>query len=444
MWLENLTKTFHKVQPHLPGFGHPELRALRQNAFENACRLNVPSIREAKWKHARFDTLQNNDFTPCLHHESLATFKKILPYIEKSENEIAIVFVNGHYIPSLSYHLHGNISVRLQSIARLAKIQPDLLVDFQQKTAADFFSELNTAFCSDGAVVFIPEHENITQHIVIYHFLVQDAAPIMVHPQTIIHLGKHSKASIIEKTISLPASHPSLFNSQTTIVCDNGAHCDYYHQAIYHRSTVAFHRFDAVLFNQSNLNIFELAFGAHYQRQQMNMHLKGSQAQLNCYGLLLPNTFEHCDFVSDLHHFASQGHSLQKVKAIIADSGHSSFLGNIAVNQAAIETQTMMINDNLLLGDKGIADSAPQLEILADEVKCNHAARISQLETQALFYLQTRGFNTEQARQLLLQAFVNDLLVHFPCQTIRNTFHQVVLERLAHLHRGDHEHPLGP
>ncbi|MGE3319819.1 MAG: SufD family Fe-S cluster assembly protein [Candidatus Berkiella sp.] len=443
MWLDNLTKSFNKVQPFLPGYGHPLLRSLRQNAFDQACHLNIPSVRQSEWKHARFDTLVNNDFAPCLHAEAKQTLKRIVPYIQTQSNDIHIVFVNGHYVASLSSHPNGDSPVRLQSLARLAKTQPELLVDFQHRTTTDFFTLLNTAFCSDGAVVIIPEHIEVNHHIIIFHFLLNDTGPIMVHPQTFIHLGKHSKATIIEKTISLESSHPGLFNSQTTLMCDNSAKCDYYHQAMYHTNTLAFHRLNTILFAQSLLNIYELAFGAHYQRHQMNLDLKESQAELNCYGLLLPDAFEHCELVSFLHHYAPQGHSLQKIKSIIAESGHSSFLGNIAVNQAALQTQTLMINDNLLLGEKGQADSAPQLEILADEVKCNHAASISQIAEQALFYLQTRGLDIEQARQLLLQAFANDMLANFPSVELRQSFNNIILERLARLQRGHHEHAIG-
>lgn len=430
--LENLTHSFNRCAPYLPGQGRPEIRAIRQHAIEKACQLNIPSIRQDTWKHAQFHTLLDKDFAPFLHAASKEIHQHIAPFIDNQEQFLNIVFLNGHFVPSLSHHNHSEI--RLQSLARLAKSQPDLLVDFHKPHGDHFFIELNTAFCSDGAIVIIPENLHLKKIVVVYHFLVNNQnMPSMVHSQTHIRLGKNSEATIIEKTISLGNETKTLQNSHTALFCDQGSHCHFYRFTDHVPSTWAFHHLSATLSRHAQLDLTELAYGAEYQRHEMVIHLKEPHAIFNCHGLLLPNTFEHCDWVSHINHYAECGNSLQKMKAIIGLEGHSSFLGNIAVNQAAQHTNTLMLSDSLLLGEKGQADSAPQLEILADEVKCNHAATITQLNEQVLFYLQSRGIDLNHAKQILLHAFTQEIVESIADTTIQSAWQQKIHDRLNSL-----------
>lgn len=435
-FLEQFAHSYKSCAPYLPGFGLPAIRSLRQQALEN-CLHNMPSIRVDKWKHARFDILLDTVFMPYLHAPSKQQLAKIIPFIDSTDEFLNIVFLNGHYVPSLSQHNHSEI--RLQSLGRLAKVQPELLADFHKEHCSHFFNELNTAFCSDGAIVIIPEMLHLKKVVAIYHFLVNDTdSPSMIHPQTHIRLGKHSEATFIEKTISLGSSTKNLQNCHTELLCSEGAICHLYRYSEHVPSTWAFHHLSATLFANAQLNVTELAFGANYQRHELRIDLKEPGALFNCHGLLLPNTYEHCDWVSHVSHYAERCNSTQKIKAIIAQEGHSSFLGNIAVNQAAQHTNTLMVSDSLLLGEKGQADSAPQLEILADEVKCNHAATISQLNDQTLFYLQSRGFDLAHARELLLKAFTDEIVQNILHPLLRKDWQVSVTRRQKSL-RGTHE-----
>jgi|GEM_PF-4331095 len=432
LFLEQLAHSFGKQAPYLPGFGRPEIRAIRQQALVQACHLNIPSIRLDLWKHARFDSLLEATFAPYLHAPSKQVLAQIAPLVDSSGEILNLVFLNGHYVPSLSHH--NPIEIRLQSIARLAKMQPELLIDFHKGHADHFFSQLNTAFCSDGAIVIIPENVHLTKIVVISHFLVnENHYPHMAHPQTHIHLGKNSEVTIIEKWFSLGNETKAFMNGHTELLCAQGAVCHLYRYTHHATSTWGFHQIRATLLANAQLNMTELAFGAHYQRHEVNVHLKEPSAVLKCYGLLLPNTFEHCDWVSHVTHYAEGGNSLQKIKAIVGFDGHSSFLGNITVKPAAQHTQTLMVSESLLLADKGQADSAPQLEILADEVKCNHAATISQLNEPMLFYLQSRGFSLAQARQLLLKAFTDEIVHSIGNPLLRTDWQAIVAARLNSL-----------
>lgn len=432
-FLQHLTTAFNKQEPFLPGQGKPELRALRHHALARAQTLGIPSVRLDDWKHARFDTLINNQYMPYLHASDKNSLQYIEHLIAEHNDAINIVFLNGHYVPSLSNHNHTPI--RLQSLARLAKAQPELLLDFQSPLHEhDFFSELNQAFCTDGAVVIIPEDHQLDKIVMIYHILFNsNEQSTMIHPQTYIHMGKNSHAVIVESCVSISQHCNSLFNSQTIVLCEQGSRCELTRTTNHTPFSLGFHHLDACLMSNSQLTLTELAWGAHYQRHTMRVSLKEPSSTLHCHGLLLPNTYEHCDWNSKVTHYAASGNSEQRIRSVIGNEGHSSFLGNIAVNQAAQQTTTLMVSDSLLLGEKGQADNAPQLEILADEVKCNHAATISQLDEKTLFYLQSRGFSQDNAKKILLHAFTKEITQTITHPTVLAQLQQQVNRRVAQL-----------
>ena len=110
------------------------------------------------------------------------------------------------------------------------------------------------------------------------------------------------------------------------------------------------------------------------------------------------------------------GYLEQIQKSILDDESHSIFQGMIEVPKIAQKTEASQLSKNLLLSSKAKVDTSPQLKIIADDVKCNHGATISQLSNEEVFYLQSRGINTKQANELLINAFCNDIIKNIPIE----------------------------
>ena len=110
------------------------------------------------------------------------------------------------------------------------------------------------------------------------------------------------------------------------------------------------------------------------------------------------------------------GYLEQIQKSILDDESHSIFQGMIEVPKIAQKTEASQLSKNLLLSSKAKVDTSPQLKIIADDVKCNHGATISQLSNEEIFYLQSRGINTKQANELLINAFCNDIINNVPIE----------------------------
>jgi Fe-S cluster assembly protein SufD len=116
-------------------------------------------------------------------------------------------------------------------------------------------------------------------------------------------------------------------------------------------------------------------------------------------------------------------------KCIIDDRAHGVFNGKVFVPQAAQFTNAAQLNRNLLLSAKARVNTKPQLEITADQVKCSHGATVSQLDPEDVFYLQSRGLNETNARNLLIDAFVAEILQRIPVDSLRQRLTQCAMCR---------------
>lgn len=120
------------------------------------------------------------------------------------------------------------------------------------------------------------------------------------------------------------------------------------------------------------------------------------------------------------------GTSKQLHKCILSDRAHGVFNGKIFVPKPAQLTDAAQLNQNLLLSSKARIDTKPQLEITADNVKCAHGATVSQLEDDEIFYLQSRGIDANDARNLLVNAFATEAINQIPVPSVRQSLMQKV------------------
>jgi len=115
---------------------------------------------------------------------------------------------------------------------------------------------------------------------------------------------------------------------------------------------------------------------------------------------------------------------------ILADRARGVFHGRILVRPGAQKTDAKQTNKNLLLSDKATADTKPQLEIYADDVKCTHGATVGQLNPESIFYLRSRGIPEATARRMLIHAFAGEIIERVRCAPAREELDRLVWQRL--------------
>ena len=145
----------------------------------------------------------------------------------------------------------------------------------------------------------------------------------------------------------------------------------------------------------------------------------GEGCQTEIYGLENLHGEENVTAETHVTHSVGGGSSNQLIKFVLADNARGRFIGDLKIAQDAQETEAHQTNRNLLLSETAEMRTQPQLEIYADDVKATHGASTGQLDESALFYMQQRGIDKQKARQLLVNAFMKDVINSISDETLR-------------------------
>jgi Fe-S cluster assembly protein SufD len=291
---------------------------------------------------------------------------------------------------------------------------------------ANPFVALNSAFLQDVVVIQVPRGTVVEEPIRIAYTGVDSAHAA---PRTLIVVGADAHCKIVE---SYAGAGSYFTNAVTEIVAGAGAVVDHY--KVQREDVAAFHisTTQVQLGRSTNFSTHSISLGGALVRNDVNVILAdGSDATVN--GLYIVNGTQHVDNHTTIDHAKPHGTSHEMYKGILDDRSSAVFNGRILVRKDAQKTDSKQTNKNLVLSDEAVIDTKPELQILADDVRCTHGATIGQLDAESLFYLQSRGIGKEQARSLLTYAFAQDVIDRIQVPDLREQLEKVLFEKF-------HEH----
>lgn len=171
-------------------------------------------------------------------------------------------------------------------------------------------------------------------------------------------------------------------------------------------------------------------------RNDINVLVAGEHANAEFTGLYLAGDGQHIDNHALVDHAVGPATSSQEYRGILAGNSRCVWNGKAMVREGADGTDANQANHNMLLSDRAEINTKPELEIYADDVKCSHGTTVGQLDESALFYLQTRGIDQQQARQMLTKAFAADLVSRMAIPACSSAVNELVEQRLQTLVEG--------
>ncbi len=160
----------------------------------------------------------------------------------------------------------------------------------------------------------------------------------------------------------------------------------------------------------ANCNIFNLINGGAFTRSETHSYLKGENSSMNLNCVYLSTGFQHHDFTSSIYHDYPNCNSSQKVRGVLNKNSTGVFQGKIRVEKKAQKTNAQQMSKALILSDKALSNSKPELEIYADDVICSHGATVGELDEDQLFYFLSRGIDKQKARLMLIEAFLSEII----------------------------------
>lgn len=435
---ENSYETgFRELQDSLLNPRFTWVARLRESAWDRFEQLGFPSATEEEWKYTSVAPLVRMGFSPVLTDEEAGAAlskEQLTAFTYPEAKHSRLVFVNGRLhlsLSSLSALPQGVVAVDLASAldnpgyGEIVREHLARRADYNE----DSFTALNTAFISHGAFLLIPEATRLKPPVHLL-FLTDPSQPRpATFPRVLVVAEENSAATIIESYASV-GDDPHFTNGVVEIVLADGARLDHY--KVQREGTQAFHVAStaADLGRNSSFNTTAVTLGAHLSRNNIHVTLDHEGAECRVDGLYIVGAGQLADTHSVIDHRKPHCTSRQLYKGILDGKSRAVFSGKIFVRHGAEKTDAMQTNKNLLLSNEARVDTKPQLEILADDVKCAHGAAVGQLDDEEIFYLESRGIQPDLARNLLTYGFAEEVIAKISVESIKAQLDESVLRRL--------------
>ncbi len=263
----------------------------------------------------------------------------------------------------------------------------------------------------DVAVVTVSDGVRCDQPVYVVHVAAPvegSPAGVLSHPYTVIELGRDSRMAIVETYCGLDGS--TVADASTTITIGDGAELDQCRIQV--ESPTALHIGETRIEQGrgSHLRHCSITVGADIARNAIDVLLGAPDATTELSGANITGRHQRHDTTVTVDHAASHCKSNQRFVGVVDDHGRGSFSGAIIVRPGTVATDANQSNRNLVLDPNAEADTRPWLNILADDVRCTHGATVGRLDDDALFYLRSRGIALSDARTMLIDAFIRDIV----------------------------------
>jgi len=394
------------------------LQELRDGAANWVRHSTIPTTREEEWRFTDLSSLRQVQFH--VKTQSIPTDISALTLTEAANSRL--VFVNGVYAPELSAVADLPDGVVVSNLAGLP-VEHVRQYLAQAEGAQEVFTALNTAGITDVAVVWVAK--NVVVETPIHLLFISDAGetPTISQPRCLVVAEMGSSVTLVEEYTNRQdaksAKEVYLTNAVTEIWIADNAQVS--HTRVEREGVEAFHIGKTAIAQarDSRYTCHAITLGAKLSRHNLEILQTGEQTETILNGLTMISGSQLADTHSAIALNYPHGTSKQLHKCIVGDRAHAVFNGKVFVPKPAQLTDAAQLNRNLLLSSKARVDTKPQLEITADNVKCAHGATVSQLEDDEIFYLQSRGIDENDARNLLVNAFAAEVINQIPVPSLQ-------------------------
>jgi Fe-S cluster assembly protein SufD len=265
---------------------------------------------------------------------------------------------------------------------------------------------MNTLYCNSGLYIDIKKNTVVNKTIHIHHIV--SGINNVNHVKHFIQSGISSKCDVVISFISVDAEK-CFSNVVTHVVVGENAN---------------------LTINKLQLE-HEANFGVFNELTEVNANATFTMNTITLGGTLVRKGNSHVDNHTLIEHQVPNCNSNELYKGVMDNQSTGVFNGKVIVHTDAQKTNAFQSNANVLLSGDATINSKPELEIYADDVKCSHGSTTGQLDDNAIFYLRARGVSQESARQLLVQAFIEDVLEKIEDESVVNCIHNELAERLG-------------
>ena len=418
-------------------FSHaPEaMNAVRDEAFEDFKAQGFPSKKVERYKYTDIQKLFEPDFGVNVNRlqipvDPYETFRCDVPNLSTS----LYFVVNDMFFHDEKPKGHLPEGVIIGSM----RDYPELVSKYYTKlakTSEDAVTALNTMLAQDGLLVYVPKNVKVDRAIQVINILkatpqnAQRVVPdLMVNRRVLIVVEEGAEIKML--FCDHAADDRNFLTTQVieAFVGEN-ASLDLYclEETHYKNVRVSNVYIDQQRDSRVTHNVITLHNGV--TRNKLDLTFSGEGAECQCYGCVIADKKQHVDNNTLIAHKVPHCTSNELYKYVLDNQAVGAFAGRVLVEHGAQQTASQMTNQNLTATKEARMYTQPMLEIYADDVKCAHGSTVGQLNDAALFYMRQRGISLEEARLLLQNAFVNEVIDHMQLEPLRDRLHYLVEKR---------------
>ena len=382
--------------------------------------LEFPNSRTEEWKYTRVGKLIKQQFAaPSLRPITIEDH--LIPDLDADR----MVFVNGIFDESNSMITNRDITVT--DLASLKEFPSQMGKLSLHDTR--IFEAFNSAFPTNGLLVQIPKGHTSTKPLHVIH--IASGSGQLSQPRHLIIAEEGSEAEVIFSYHSENAKG-CLTNSVLECFVSNNAKLGI--DIIQNEESLNSNIYSTHVHQSrdSHFKINTLTLNGQFVRNDLNIRVDAQNCESILNGAYILNEDQHVDNHTIVDHLSPNCNSSELYKGVISDKATAVFNGKVFVRQDAQKVNAFQSNANILLSDDATINSKPELEIYADDVKCSHGSTTGQLDEEALFYLRSRGIPMEQAKELLVKAFVADVIENIDIDAVRKYIGDLIDKKLAH------------
>ncbi len=393
-----LIELYDQLGSSLPG--DDNVKQAREDAIAAFKQFGLPTRRVEAWHYTDLRTMMREAFAPAVR-PGVDEAEQALASYDWLSGVIRLPIVNGHYFPELVKDVPEAIIVSSLCEGESAFIDGSLDAD-------NAINVLNTAFATDGLSMIVDEDETVSETIGIANvFTGTESAMASARNNIVVCDG--SSCAFTQRHVG-PSALAYMANTVTNLWLGVGAKARWI--IVQEEGDLATHlgQLNVTLGEGSDLEIYMVNTGGKLVRSEINVVVAGENSNLKIRGVNLIGNNNHVDVTTVLNHNVPNTNSSQVFRNVATEHGNGVFQGQIKVARIAQKTDAAMACNTLLLSDECSFSAKPELEIFADDVLCAHGATIADLEESHLFYLQARGIPEHEARNLLVKAFLEEIL----------------------------------
>lgn len=425
---------FNVFEGALNGHRDDQLHAFRKAGIQQLDTLDFPTRRDENWKYTSLNRLLQ---LPLQDSYAVAVDAKTVEELSIPDLDACkLVLVNGLIQPQLSDldQLPEGMELlpldrALEDGAVSEQVQKMLKASVEEDHNP--FGALNVAFAKNGFLLKIQANAIVERPLHLLHIAAPTAEPVFINPLLLVISGAHSEASVVETYEALAGADQAYFtNVLTRATVGTNAHLHHYRIQNESAAATLISNIEVHQQQDSTYSSYLVDLGAELVRNNLSTVLKGQNTMTNYYGVYLAKDRQHIDNQTFIDHALPHCGSNELYKGILDDRGRGVFNGKVIVRQDAQKTNAFQQNSSLVLSKTAEMDTKPQLEIFADDVRCSHGATIGQLDEASVFYLRSRGLSDLQARQLLQQAFLFDVVEHMRLEPVKQYAERLITKKL--------------